>query len=89
MSQTLRELLGDGYLQGSVAPQYKKASGASNSQAGDGEGGNFEDSEISVLLEFVEENYKSLYGHGTGSEYKAKKDKMWKKLVEVVNKVYK
>ena len=78
-----------GTCRGVLHPQYKKPSGASNSQTGDGEGGNFEDSEISVLLEFVEENYKSLYGHGTGSEYKTKKDKMWKKLVEVVNKVYK
>ena len=90
MENTLRTILGDGYVKGIVAPQYKKSGKTSSSQAGEGEGSeSFELSEISVTLEFVEENFNALYGHGTGSEIKAKKDKMWKALVEAVNKVYK
>ena len=88
MSQTLREILGDGYSQGNVSKSTKKTS-SGNSQTNDPETTNFEDSEISVILEFVEDNYKALYGHGSGTEYKAKKDKMWKLFVEAVNKVYK
>ena len=85
MEMTLRELLGDGYTQGKGAKSSKKASEGSQSE----EGGNFEESEIAVILEFVEDNYKALYGHGTGTEIKARKDKMWKMFVEAVNRVYK
>ena len=88
MERTLREILGDGYLGGSQSKSAKKSS--SNAEKGsDGDSSNFEESEISVLLEFVEEHYSSLYGHGTGTEFKAKKEKMWKLFTETVNKVYK
>ena len=88
MSETLREILGDGYSQGNVANNGKKANN-SNSPSNDGDSTNFEESEIGAILKFVEEHYKALYGHGSGTEYKAKKDKMWKQFVETVNKVYK
>ena len=60
-----------------------------SNSVGNDDGGQFEESEIAVILEFVEDNYKALYGHGSGTEIKAKRDKMWKLFVEAVNKVYK
>ena len=91
MENTLRFLLGDGYANGSQDNGVKEAkkSKGSGEKAGDGDSTHFEESEISVILEFVEEHYHALYGHGTGTEIKAKKDKMWKTFVETVNKVYK
>ena len=91
MEKTLREILGDGYSGGSQSKSGKssKKSSGSAGNAAESESTNFEESEISVMLEFVEEHYKGLYGHGTGTEIKAKKDKLWKQLVEIVNKVYK
>ena len=85
MEMTLREILGDGYTQGKGPRVSKKGNESSQSE----EGWNFEESEIAVILEFVEDNYKALYGHGTGTEIKARKDKMWKMFVEAVNRVYK
>ena len=91
MESTLREILGDGYNNGAVAKSAKKAGGVSSSSqtTGEGESSNFEESEIAVILEFIEDNYKALYGHGAGTEIKAKKDRKWKEFVETVNRVYK
>ena len=91
METTLREILGDNYdgaIVGKMQKSGKKGSGSSQTNA-EGETTNFEESEIAILLEFVEDNYKYLYGHGTGTEIKAKRDKKWKEFVEAVNKVYK
>ena len=86
MERTLREIIGDGYIQGVGAKAVSDSKRGSS--GGDSDSSNFEESEVAVVLEFVEENYHALYGHGTGSEIKAKKDRMWKKFVEEVNKVY-
>ena len=89
MESTLREILGenyDGNIVGKMQNVTKKSSGSSQNSS---DGVNFEESEIAILLEFVEENYQYLYGHGTGTEIKAKRDKKWKEFVEAVNKVYK
>ena len=91
MENTLRFLLGDDYSMGSQGKSGRDArkSTISGEKSTDSESSNFEESEISVILEFVEEHYSALYGHGTGTEIKARKDKMWKVFVETVNKVYK
>ena len=88
MEKTLREILGPDYSEGGLTKGSKAVSKvASNSQsAAKGESTNFEESEISVILEYVEEHYNSLYGHGTGTEFKAKKDKAWKMVVEEIIK---
>ena len=83
MENTLRTILGNGYIQGKGVKGPRKPAESSQSD----EGGNFEESDIAVMLEFVEDNYSGLYGHGTGTEIKERKDKMWKQLVEVVTKV--
>ena len=88
MENTLRTIFGDGFIQGSQG-NGGKASKKQNTGVSNEEGSHFEESEIAVILEFVEDNYKALYGHGSGTEIKAKRDKMWKLFVEAVNKVYK
>ena len=83
MEKTLSEIMGTGGVnasQGSVSNSTKHV---------DEKTIPFEDSEISVMLEFLEANYKALYGHRSGTEYKANKDRKWKEFVATVNKVYK
>ena len=90
METTLREILGDNYngaLFGKAQKGAKKGAGGSSQNTEDST--NFEQSEIAIILEFVEDNYSDLYGHGFGTEIKAKKDKKWKEFVDAVNKVYK
>ena len=77
MENTLRFLLGDGYEAGKEnnGGRGSKKSANSADKGGDSEITSFEESEISVMLEFVEEHYGALYGHNTGTEVKAKKEK--------------
>ena len=83
MEKTLKEIMGQNYKSGS---QNSQSNVTTNEEKGTIP---FEDSEISVMLEFLEANYEALYGHRTGTEFKANKEKKWKQFVAEVDKVYK